>query len=49
MNNTQNLANTLAEILPAYDTKKWEEVLNKSHIIRKGAQVAFSINKKQAL
>lgn len=46
MSNIKNLAEVLADILPAYDSKKWEKVLIENSTIRKGAQVAFPRNKK---
>ena len=45
MSEIKRLAQTLSEILPAYSSKKWEEVLIRNRNIRKGAQVAFP-NKK---
>lgn len=46
MSNTQKRAKILAEILPAYDAKKWEEVLNRNNTIRRGAKIAFPMDKK---
>ena len=46
MSNTQERAKILAELLPAYDAKKWEEVLNRNSTIKKGAQVAFPMGKR---